>query len=193
MRHLIALSLAVFVPLNVAKAVPAAPACPAKDIAIKEQGVRAPLAPAASGAASVADMASSSEAIVVEKVERGRIAGGTGNAGPTDYAINTKGTGANSGRSSMAGEYARRDDLQVSGAPGGSAGPTIAAHAINTKGTGTTSGRASSKLAIKTKGTSAQRQASSEMAINTKGTGAAGRVVPTVVVSAPGPDEDCDG
>ncbi len=42
--------------------------------------------------------------------------------------------GVSSGRSSMAGEYVRRIDLQVSATPGGS--PTITAHAINTKGTG---------------------------------------------------------
>ncbi len=58
-----------------------------------------------------------------------------------NFAINTKGTGAHSGRSSMAGEYLSRMDLQVTGTPGGS--PTISAHAINTKGTGANSGRMS--------------------------------------------------
>lgn len=68
----------------------------------------------------------------------------------------------------------------------GTSGRAAADHAISTKGTGA-AGRASGvELAIKTKGTSAQRTAASvDHAINTKGTGTSGR-------AAPGPGGDCD-
>lgn len=71
-----------------------------------------------------------------------------------NFAINTKGTGANSGR---VGQHADADtpriELQLVGVSGGGSGPAISAHAINTKGTGASSGRASSDFAINTKGT----------------------------------------
>jgi len=64
------------------------------------------------------------------------------------YAINTKGTGANSGRNAGVGMPAAWDriDLEfgVTRPTRGQAVPTITAHAINTKGTGVTSGRMSS-------------------------------------------------
>ena len=50
--------------------------------------------------------------------------------------------------------------------------PAACDHAINTKGTGTSGRAAGTELAIKTKGTGAQRTAGTEMAIKTKGTGA---------------------
>lgn len=64
--------------------------------------------------------------------------------GPVSNFTVTKTGGMSTGRSSMAGEYVRRIDLQVTGSPGGS--PTITAHAINTKGTGANSGRPSAAL-----------------------------------------------
>ena len=73
----------------------------------------------------------------------------------SNFAINTKGTGAQSGRSPIAEITITRIDLQVTGSPGGS--PTITAHAINTKGTGTSSGRSINEIgiAVKSKRTSA--------------------------------------
>jgi hypothetical protein len=50
--------------------------------------------------------------------------------------------------------------------------PVASDHAINTKGTGVAGRAAGTELAIKTKGTGAQRTASTELAIKTKGTGA---------------------
>ena len=67
----------------------------------------------------------------------------------SNFAINTKGTGAQSGRSPIAEITVTRIDLQVSASPGGSASPTITAHAINTKGTGVNSGRISSEVKVK--------------------------------------------
>lgn len=83
----------------------------------------------------------------------------------SNFAINTKGTGAQSGRSITHPEIVvTRIDLQVSGTPGGS--PTITAHAINTKGTGA-AGRSINEIGIAVK----SGRASNDMAINTKGTG----------------------
>ena len=61
----------------------------------------------------------------------------------SSFAINTKGTGANSGRAAGGATTGwSRIDLHLAGPPGGGAGPTITAFAINTQGTGTSSGRA---------------------------------------------------
>ena len=51
-----------------------------------------------------------------------------------------------------------RIDLHLANPASGDGGPTITAHAINTKGTGA-AGRLMARLAIKTKGTNAQRAA----------------------------------
>jgi len=88
-----------------------------------------------------------------------RTADGAATAGPrihqctlapvSNFAINTKGTGAQSGRSPIAEITMTRIDLQVTGLPGGS--PTITAHAINTKGTGANSGRSINEIGISVK------------------------------------------
>lgn|GEM_PF-6722213 len=75
-------------------------------------------------------------------------------AAVSNFAINTKGTGAHSGRA-ISGSAVwtgpvspSRIDLQVTGSPGGS--PTIGAHAINTKGTGA-AGRSINEIGISVK------------------------------------------
>lgn len=97
----------------------------------------------------------------------------TGSPASCDFAINTKGTGANSGRSmpAAAGISGTTAKLAIktkgtsahrvgeSGHPGS---PETCDHAINTKGTGANTGRVSG---------AAGSRASCDHAINTKGTG----------------------
>lgn len=67
----------------------------------------------------------------------------------SNFAINTKGTGANSGRSVTHPEIVvTRIDMEVAGLAGGR--PTITAHAINTKGTGA-AGRSIKEIGIAVK------------------------------------------
>lgn len=79
---------------------------------------------------------------------------------PVDqFAINTKETGANSGRGGQfPGEVVVVIALHLVGTSGSGAGPVISAHAINTKGTGANNGRASVDHAINTKGTGGSKR-----------------------------------
>ncbi len=63
----------------------------------------------------------------------------------SSFAINTKGTGAHSGRAGATTGWSRID-LHLAGSPSGGSEPTITAHAINTQGTGANSGRASAEV-----------------------------------------------